>query len=565
MLDALPNEIIYKVVRNLNVRDVCYLAMTCRCLCDAVSYDKIWRRFVDKHFIRREKINDDVHRFLHEFGERCSWKTCYRYLLKAQNFRPAFFWDDSHDLRVTKEPDQHLNQLVGLSKLTLDLVHAFLDIKSRKDADKQNANYDEEEVWRTTKKQIQSLSVLHGTINDYSLPKLIKVLLQVGTGPYKLSASTPYQPITTVNINWFYQIRYKEELLRYRKCVLNTTEYRAEYEKFIKHALQKRFQSDSCYAIFEDATKEQTESAVLRVLVSMLKHIHISSVIISKISLLVENSFKSSRWSLQSETSRKWVLGLLKSLSENNNNERYKETEETRRTVRKHLLDASVQDRIVALELTYRDQMNLMSYKLNEYIDCFLLDKKRQEDEMFRFLDMLDNEKLEVHRLQQLQEMHLPMCIVKHFEQTFIVNKSKKIQRLLDICECLYELNNFFSLKNILQGVRGVLSFKSRTNLTWGDIGFTYMKKFVRLERSVSAADDYKVYTDEINQTDAHCIPLLVVHLKQIQQTLKIMSKVSSNNQQKPLPDGCWYYIRPIATVWALEKIGALYYYFVQT
>jgi len=110
MLDALPNEIIYKVVRNLNVRDVCYLAMTCRCLCDAVSYDKIWRRFVDKHFIRREKINDDVHRFLHEFGERCSWKTCYRYLLKAQNFRPAFFWDDSHDLRVTKEPDQHLNE-----------------------------------------------------------------------------------------------------------------------------------------------------------------------------------------------------------------------------------------------------------------------------------------------------------------------------------------------------------------------------------------------------------------------------------------------------------------------
>ena len=255
----------------------------------------------------------------------------------------------------------------------------------------------------------------------------------------------------------------------------------------------------------------------------------------------------------------------MKSLLENSNTERYKETEETRRTVRKHLLDANVEDRTVALELTYRDQMNLMSYKLNEYMDCFLFDKKRQEDEMFRFLDLLDEEKLEVRRLQQLQEMHLPTCIVKHFEQTFIVNKSKKIQRLLDICERLYELNNFFSLKNILQGVRGVLSCKSRTNLTWGDIGFTYMKKFVRLEKSVSAADNYKTYIDEINATESHCIPLLVVHLKEIEQALKIMSKVPApNGQQKPLPDGCWYYIRPTTTVWALEKIGALYYHFVQ-
>ena len=639
MIEEFPNELLYQIIRHLNICDVCAMAMVCRTLADATNYGKIWHAFTSRHFLLREKFNKEVTGLIYRLGEYHSWKLCYILLYKIQNFRPAFFWDDAIELDLKPSSQRLLrtlaiekdtvlsslgrvqeaagennnseqrkdetkkrdgNAMVCFSQAAIRLVHSFIKQQSGR-----RASTTSREGWALTEKQIQEMAFLYGTIHsDYNLPKFTKVLLQIGTGPYQVGESSPSSSrqshalplVTTRIINQFYMLRYREELFRYKRY---TECYRQHFQKECdsffanlrrlrvnyppqQQQQQQQQQRSINYEQVCGAPKENTQKAVLQALISLLRHFKMSSTTLSKITSVIENSFKSKRWLSQVRPLNDWVLRLLTALSittstnqgSSISTKRYTESEHERHSLRKHLLDASTSEHVVALKLTYRDQLNLTSFKLNEYIESVLLDKKRQDDEMYRFLDLMEDEdKLEVRRLLQLQNNNLPSFVVKHFEQTFVVNKTGKVKRLIDICEQLHALNNFFSLKNLLQGVRGVLSSKSNTGLTWGDIGFKYMKKFVRLENTVKADNDYQEYRIQIGETDSHRIPLLIVHLRDIQEELKQANarhNTNNNNNKdggavtKVLPDGCWYYLTPSVTQNTLEMIGTLYHYFTQ-
>ena len=661
-IEEFPNELLYQIMRYLNLRDVCSTAMVCRKLADATNYGKIWYAFTQRHFLLREKFNMEVNGFITRLGEQHSWKLCYILLYKIQNFRPAFFWDDAVELdlkppqhqqhqrnrqqkRIEKSfyRDQTNNEtgknpinfqgteqsqqpapenindsenkqwmetpplMLCFSQAAIRLVHSFTAQHTQHGGFERQRNYttttattgiNSSSYWTLTREQIQEMAFLYGTIHsDYNLPKFTKVLLQIGTGPYQVCGETLVQShdlhhlplVTTRIINQFYMLRYREELFRYKRYTeCYRTHFRRDCDSFFKNLRggkilethlteQQQQQQRVSYERVCGVPIEDTQRAVLRAVVSLLRHFKLSSTALSKLTSVIDNSFKSNRWLSQVRPLIDWVLRLLTTATTNQNNtKRYTESERDRHVLRKHLLDANTTEMVVALEMTYRDQLNMTSYKLNEYIESVLLDKKRQDDEMYRFLDLIaDDDKLEVRRLLQMQDNNLPSFVVKHFEQTFVANKTGKVQRLIDICEQLHILNNFFSLKNLLQGVRGVLSSKSSTKITWGDIGLKYMKKFVRLENIVKSDNDYREYRIQIKDTDSHRIPLLIVHLRDIQEELKQAnarnSAANNNNNNKDgstvarvLPDGCWYYMTPSVTKKTLEMIGTLYYYFIQ-
>jgi len=664
-IEEFPNELLYQIMRYLNLRDVCSTAMACKKMADATNYGKIWYAFTQRHFLLREKFNTEVNEFITRLGEQHSWKLCYILLYKIQNFRPAFFWDDAVELNLKppqyqqhqrKRQQKHVEKgtpsfhrdqtnnetgqnpinfqgteqlqqpapgnindseytpppMVCFSQAAIRLVHSFSTQHKQHGGSERQRNStttttaktetNSSSYWILTKEQIQEMAFLYGTIHsDYNLPKLTRVLLQIGTGPYQVGCESLGQShdlqhlplVTTRIINQFYMLRYREELFRYKRYTeCYRTHFRRDCDSFFKNLRgeknpethpteqQQQQQQQQRRVSYENVCgvpKEETQRAVLRALVSLLRHFKLSSTALSKLTSVIEKSFKSDRWLSQVRSLIDWVLRLLTTATTNQNNtKRYTESERDRHVLRKHLLDANTTEMVVALEMTYRDQLNMTSYKLNEYIESVLLDKKRQDDEMYRFLDLMgDDDKLEVRSLLQMQDNNLPSFVVKHFEQTFVANKTGKVQRLIDICEQLYTLNNFFSLKNLLQGVRGVLSSKSSTKMTWGDIGFKYMKKFVRLENIVKSDNDYREYRTQIGDTDSHRIPLLIVHLRDIQEELKQANvrNITANNNNKNkdgspvarvLPDGCWYYMTPSVTKKTLEMIGTLYHYFIQ-
>ena len=583
-MEALPNEILHQIIQKLNLREVCALAMCCRNLSEAAGYTMTWYRLTNQHFLCREKFNKEVTSFIERLGKEHSWKTCFRLLFKIQNFRPAFFWDDAQEIDLTwwgagklkanhrpstsevagnrrkrsffahtdSDSGQMPNDLLSCSEVAAQLVHSFL---------REGTLNKSEDGWRLTKEQVQRLCLLYGTIHsDFNLPKFIRVLLQIGMGPYDVGRDYCYCPLSTRTINRFYMLRYREELYRYKRLKDYRVRFEEECDSFLSDLKKTRFKS-GWSEVFR-SSKEDVQKAVLRVLVSILQHFELSISSLAKMSPFIEHCFKSYRWSSETASLRNWILNLLDIA--NQKKARYKEAEIDRKSIRKQLLDSNYDEHHVALRMTYQDQMNLTSYKLNEYIDSILLDKRRQDDEMYRALDLLEEEKLEVRRLLQLQEFSLPSYLVKYFEQSLIVNKTKKVQRLIDISERLHELKNYFSLKNLMQAIRGILSTKSKTNMSWGDIGFQYMKKFVSLETSVKADNDYLEYRREMDDSqEFHRIPLLVVHLREIQDELKRASEERDGSGEKNLPDGCWYYLEPKSTKKTLEMIGSLYHCFI--
>ena len=100
-------------------------------------------------------------------------------------------------------------------------------------------------------------------------------------------------------------------------------------------------------------------------------------------------------------------------------------------------------------------------------------------------------------------------------------SKVKSVSRLLTVANCLLHLNNFFSLKAITSGVRGMLNQASPSALSWTDMSYTDLKHIAEFSALLDREDEYRAYRESIEKCDKHAIPILFLHERMMKSNLR--------------------------------------------
>ena len=507
MLYRLPVEIIAKISPHLSVTDICRLSMTCRHLNNALLYQKTWHQQMCREFLNcNDKVSTRFAKFLNDMANKYDWQTCYRFLDIVWNKKQSFFWDDATDIMKSKTPFSKLSPNASISLVAKTLVQEFLENKN--------------ENITLTLQEVYILALLSATVTEIKIPCLAKTLLEIGSGPYRTGSRMHYT-YSTEFINRFYTLRIHEILYRYGlNPKWTVSKFHVDFQLFLS-----QFRPVYCFERYKDlfgASKEDVEISVLRILFAIVKHYDLSKECLHDILNLTYKSFERRKWL---ETSQKLQKLLTRSL-QLAIDQKLQQPSRLKRTI--DLFQQRVPTHITALELTYQDQSHLTSLKLDEYVQCILSDNESQrdnQDEILFFNKSMQHEKrtLSMETLHKLQDNHTEESIINYFRED-IRNKlssTKKvnlINYLLEICEYLHALNNFSSLKNILQGIRSVLSTQSKTGISWSHISYETLKSFVDFEKIFSQADQYDKYNETLNNTRIHCIPKLSIHVQKIQR-----------------------------------------------
>jgi RasGEF domain/RasGEF N-terminal motif len=106
---------------------------------------------------------------------------------------------------------------------------------------------------------------------------------------------------------------------------------------------------------------------------------------------------------------------------------------------------------------------------------------------------------------------------ISHWTATMILSQSdavyrtKMLEKMIELCQCLRAMNNFNTLMGIVAGLN--LACVSRLNLAKKKVSSTRVKAFKAIMQSVSPEGSHKLYRQALSEARAPAIPYLAVAL----------------------------------------------------
>ena len=509
MLDQLPVEIFAKLMEYLEMADVCHVSMTCYLLSRSGSSDVLWRPLIYKDIIT-DRYTEAFKYFLHTFADKCSWKICYQVLYLLENKQHPYFWEDADDVGSLHRDSKNLHRVSSSGAVKL-IVSQYLE------------DYVDDFVINT--KAMTTLSQIIASEPRIPSKVFINTLLSTAQGPYQTGTKRYYR-ISSSMVAQF--ARFKQEDV----CLAPS-----QVDEFVGSLSQSSYISQQ--SLF-NASETRVQIAILRVLLTLFHHCEIPQNDRGFIENLVQISFKKSFWTKDSEYLRGWVLYLCKASNGEN------------QTNNIDLFDHSVDPWEAAMQITVKQHVKLSNLKLNQYLH-----------------DIINGHegKRKKHNARKIQRSEdLPQFVVAYFSQMLPVKRKKIlcIQRMIIVARHLLRLNNYYSLKEMLASVRGVLTYTSKnktanSGLSWSNIPYVYLKLFVELESVLDYADNYLLYRERISELTTHTIPILSIHLREIDKNPQ-----NSATHEIKKADVCFVYFNMEIHRMVAIEVGKLYDYFTR-
>ena len=499
-MDTLTQELLLKIFSYLSAEDLASTSMTCT-IFSKVGSDKILWESLTRSFCREKshEYNEAFLRLVNEIAVTYSWRLSFKLLLVMENQWHPYFWDD---IQQIKEPFETKD--APLSVIVYRLVKA-LDISKMDD------------FMTFTKDHWIELSLVMTSIPEISISHLLKTLLDIAVGPYKTKLVKSSR-ITTATIR-FLSIS-KNELYRYtEKSLFHGT------KRFIKDLVPTISQVNK-EELFGMSLKN-IELTVLNIIFHISKHFALTKVEIKYIEKMTSKMLPKFHCNEETTGLRKKIKNLLQHLLQENIPHHD--------DIQVDFFSVEITPYMLALQMLHKEQLKLANIKLNDYLKGNITGRSNQtnhRDNIFQRNTTLD-EGLKTGKIQNIQENNLVNYLVKKFTD---LKQSEKhslrvhfLHRLISAAEVLYQIRNYKSFKDIMEAIRGILTFKIKTGLSWFDVEYSALKKFVTLETTLTRDNNFQAYRNEINSTSLHAIPILAVHLNE----LKVLQKSSNANEQK--------------------------------
>ena len=499
-MDRLAQELLLKIFSYLSAEDLASTSMTCR-IFSKVGSDKILWESLTRKFCRKKshEYNEAFLRLVHEIALTYNWRLSFKLLLVMENKWHPYFWDD---IQQIKEPFE--NEDEPLSVIVYRLVKA-LDISKMDD------------FMTFTKDHWIELSLVMTSIPEIPISNLLKTLLDIAVGPYKTKLVKSSR-ITTATIRFLSII--KNELDRHtEKSLFYGT------ERFIKDLVPtiSQVNKEELFGM----SQKNIELTVLNIIFHISKHIALTKVEIKCIEKMTSKMLPKFHCNGEATGLCKKIKNLLQHLLQ----EKIPHHDD----IQVDFFNVEVTPYILALQMLHKEQLKLANIKLNDYLKDNIIGRPNQtnhRDNIFQRNAILD-EDLKTGKIQNIQENSLVNYLLKRFTD---LKQSQRhslrvhfVHRLISVAEVLYQIRNYKSFKDIMEAIRGILTFKIKTGLSWFDVEYTALKKFVTLETILTRDNNFQVYRNDINSTSLHAIPILAVHLNE----LKAVQKTSNANEQK--------------------------------
>ena len=499
-MDTLTQELLLKIFSYLSAEDLASTSMTCR-IFSKVGSDKILWESLTRSFCHEKshEYNEAFLRLVNEIAVTYSWRLSFKLLLVMENQWHPYFWDD---IQQIKEPFETKD--APLSVIVYRLVKA-LDISKMDD------------FMTFTKDHWIELSLVMTSIPEISISHLLKTLLDIAVGPYKTKLVKSSR-ITTATIRFLSII--KNELYRYtEKSLFHGT------KRFIKDLVPTISQVNK-EELFGMSLKN-IELTVLNIIFHISKHFALTKVEIKYIEKMTSKMLPKFHCNEETTGLRKKIKNLLQHLLQENIPHHD--------DIQVDFFSVEITPYMLALQMLHKEQLKLANIKLNDYLKGNITGRSNQtnhRDNIFQRNTTLD-EGLKTGKIQNIQENNLVNYLVKKFtdlKQSVMHSvRVHFLHRLISAAEVLYQIRNYKSFKDIMEAIRGILTFKIKTGLSWFDVEYSALKKFVTLETTLTRDNNFQAYRNEINSTSLHAIPILAVHLNE----LKVLQKSSNANEQK--------------------------------
>jgi len=512
-LQDLPHEVLLNIFQHVGAEELAALSMTCRNFTEAICEPKLWKDVTYKDYLYKANIYPpNFIKFTHKIAEKYKWNTVYRLLMINKKEQFPFFWDDIEEIEKFKKDK------FTLEKAPVSVI-VFLLMKKLDATDMDEHLTFEREHWC-------ELAIVLSSSPTISLYQLIRYLLDCAIGPYNTTIKNTDCKLSCVNIKKFDELLYEHGERKHYFAAFPPKSLFEESNNFIDELqpLNERMSK----ALFFDMTPLKVEQTALNIIFKILNHCNIFQDEFILIADLVQR--KILRHKFQAVSMQGRILHLVKKGWYVNKKKRihYKKY-----LSRFEFLDRNLTVEMMALKLTHREQAKLASKMLNEYLDN-LQSRNRspsrynERKPYYNYLYSKNEEPGEPGRtllIEELQSENLASYIVNMFSTiSNIENHTCRVfmvTKFIDVSALLYKMNNFKSFKDLMEAVRGILTFQQKTGLSWKDIEYQALRKFVDLENLLDKEDNHKTYRDRINNLTQHCIPIMRIHAEELEEIEK--------------------------------------------
>lgn len=450
---------------------------------------------------------------------------CYRVLYMVENRIYPNFWEDCDDIEGLDIENEDLC-LVSLSGAVKLIVTQYLE--------------DYRNPWVLNEREMSTLAQIMSAEPKIPIKAFIKTLLTAAEDPRQTDDKLYYH-VSSFMVSQFAKFKQQPQ-----ESLILLNNYRGDVQnKFIDSISQTPYMSQE--QLF-NASKKRVQMVILRVLETILKHWEHENIR-RYVGSLIRKSFRKYFWLKDTEYVREWILCLCKAPNVQNQPQ-----------IVTDYFNDEVHPWIVAMKITVKQHVQLTNLKLSDYvIDIIPRSRNIQTSEDFWGTR---KSRMSAKMIQKMQD--LPKFLVRSLSQ--MESKRKKImatRRLLIIANCLLDQNNYYSLKEVLGAIRGILQHTTNSGLSWGDMGYTTLKSFIELESLLDLGNNYRIYREHIEQCTTHAIPILNIHLTEIIDKLKVNTEQDVLQLERSGEKSFLYFNMEMNKM-AAQELGKMYSYFTR-